>query len=184
MIASTRALTLPRRLVLPAVTTSIALPAFAEEIPLATTKMGGQLEKFVDLNKGYRLMKPTTWNSFEGEQGAYDMRWIDIVEATTSVTISTSPYTAGASIDDLADIDKLGDKLTKSRGDLLKKRTRTSDGLLYYDYEFQNNNIHELLAMCVNKNRLWQISAKAPSKTWNKREDLFRNVVGSFVPKL
>lgn len=113
-----------------------------------------------------------------GEPGAYDLRWSDIVEATASVTVSSSSY-GGGSIDNLSDVDTLASKLQKSRGgNILEKRARVSDGLLYYDYEFDNPNAtHELLSLCVNKNRLWQISAKSPEKSWKKREELFRNVV-------
>ena len=31
---------------------------------------------------------------------------------------------------------------------------------------------------------LWQLAAKAPEASWGKREALYLNVVGSFVPKL
>ncbi|KAJ8598817.1 hypothetical protein CTAYLR_008654 [Chrysophaeum taylorii] len=164
-----------------------AAPALAaESIDPATSRMGGQLEKFVDVNRGFRLMKPTTWNQFDGEVGAYDLRWTDLVETTASVTVSSSSY-SGASIDALADVDALGGKLQKSRSaDLLAKRARVSDGVLFYDFEFGNPTTatHELLAMCVNKNRLWQISAKSPEKSWAKRADLLHTVVESFVPKL
>jgi hypothetical protein len=43
---------------------------------------------------------------------------------------------------------------------------------------------HELLSLCVHKGRLWQVSAKSPDRTWPKTSPLYRNVVGSFVPKL
>ena len=39
-----------------------ALAADVLEIPPATTKMGGLLEKYADVNRGFRLLKPTTWN--------------------------------------------------------------------------------------------------------------------------
>ena len=37
--------------------------------------------------------------------------------------------------------------------------------------------------MCVHKGRLWQLAAKAPEASWGKREALYLNVVGSFVPE-
>ena len=147
--------------------------------------MGGLLEKFADVNRGFRVMKPSTWNQFEGEAGAYDFRWVDVVSPVDAVTLSTSSYGGGTSIADITDVAKLGAKLAKSRGTQVAGRARTSDNILFYDYEFvSDDGMHELLTMCVNKNRLWQISAKSPEKTWSKTNGLYRNVVGSFVPKL
>ena len=165
----------------------VAPPAFAAdvlEIPPATTKMGGLLEKYADVNRGFRLLKPTTWNQFDGEPGAYDVRWVDVVAPAESVTLSTSSYNAGQSIEDLAAVDKLGAKLANARGTLTGARARRSDSILFYDYSFAGEGRRELLTMCVHKGRLWQLAAKAPEASWGKREALYLNVVGSFVPKL
>ena len=161
-----------------------ALAADVLEIPPATTKMGGLLEKYADVNRGFRLLKPTTWNQFDGEPGAYDVRWVDVVAPAESVTLSTSTYGAGQSIEDLAAVDKLGAKLAAARGTLTGARARRSDSILFYDYSFSGEGRRELLTMCVHKGRLWQLTAKAPEASWGKREALYLNVVGSFVPKL
>ena len=161
-----------------------ALAADVLEIPPATTKMGGLLEKYADVNRGFRLLKPTTWNQFDGEPGAYDVRWVDVVAPAESVTLSTSTYGAGQSIEDLAAVDKLGAKLAGARGTLTGARARRSDSILFYDYSFAGEGRRELLTMCVHKGRLWQLTAKAPESSWGKREALYLNVVGSFVPKL
>ena len=161
-----------------------ALAADVLEIPPATTKMGGLLEKYADVNRGFRLLKPTTWNQFDGEPGAYDVRWVDVVAPAESVTLSTSTYGAGQSIEDLAAVDKLGAKLAAARGTLTGARARRSDSILFYDYSFAGEGRRELLTMCVHKGRLWQLAAKAPEASWGKREALYLNVVGSFVPKL
>ena len=165
----------------------VAPPALADdvlEIPPATTKMGGLLEKYADVNRGFRLLKPTTWNQFDGEPGAYDVRWVDVVAPAESVTLSTSTYGAGQSIEDLAAVDKLGAKLANARGTLTGARARRSADILFYDYSFSGEGCRELLTMCVHKGRLWQLTAKAPEASWGKREALYLNVVGSFVPKL
>ena len=161
-----------------------ALAADVLEIPPATTKMGGLLEKYADVNRGFRLLKPTTWNQFDGEPGAYDVRWVDVVAPAESVTLSTSSYNAGQSIEDLAAVDRLGAKLANARGTLTGARARRSDSILFYDYSFSGEGRRELLTMCVHKGRLWQLTAKAPEASWGKREALYLNVVGSFVPKL
>ena len=148
-----------------------------EEVPPVTTRMGGLLEKYADVSRGFRMMKPSAWNIFEGEAGAYDVRFADLVDVAAAVTISTSSY-GGTAVDGLGDVDTLGAKLGKSRGALLKQGSRLVEGVVFYDYEFEaSNNFHELLSLCVNKGKLWQISAKAPDRIWKKKSDLFKNVV-------
>lgn len=144
--------------------------------------MGGLLDKFGDVNRGFRIYKPSTWNQFENGDG-YDFRWTDIVDKRDVITLSTSAY-SGDRISDLAGVDRLGEKLAKSHGDVVAGRARTSDGILFYDYIFKGETAYELLTMCVNKSRLWQLSARTPAASWEKREGLLRNVVGSFVPRL
>ena len=163
----------------------LAAPVYAfDEVEPETTRMGGLLEKYGDVNRGFRMMKPAIWNQFEGEAGAYDVRFTDLIDVAASVTISTSSY-SGKSIDALASLDTLGAKLVKSRRSIVSQSARSTDDIVFYDYEFDaNDNYHELLSLCVAKNKLWQISAKAPDKIWAKKKDLFRNVIYSFVPKL
>ena len=36
----------------------------------STTRMGGQLEPYADIARGFRLNKPAAWNDFDGEAGA------------------------------------------------------------------------------------------------------------------
>ena len=47
-----------------------------------------------------------------------------------------------------------------------------------------DTNAHELLTLVVAKSKLWSISCKAPSKTWESRAPIFANVIGSFFPRL
>ena len=148
------------------------------------TKYRPRPTRAAQVNRGFRLLKPTTWNQFDGEPGAYDVRWVDVVAPAEAVTLSTSTYGAGQSIEDLAAVDKLGAKLANARGTLTGARARRSDSILFYDYSFAGEGRRELLTMCVHKGRLWQLAAKAPEASWGKREALYLNVVGSFVPKL
>lgn len=156
------------------------------EVPLSKSRVGGYLEPFADVNRGFKLLKPTSWNQFEGESGAYDFRWVDLVEASSAITVSSNSY-SGGSIEAIADVEKLGAKLAKSRGEVVSSLARITEGVLFYEYEFgvsDQGKVRELLALCVNKGRLYQISAKAPEKSWAKREALYRGVVASFAPKL
>jgi hypothetical protein len=71
-----------------------AFPAFAEvdeETPLITTRMGGLLEKYQDGTRGWRILAPSGWNKFEGEVGAYDVKWQDLVDPRDNVKVSSTP---------------------------------------------------------------------------------------------
>jgi hypothetical protein len=78
-----------------AVLSSISLPAFAEviseETPKVTTRMGGLLERYQDGGRGYSILAPSGWNKFDGEVGAYDTKWQDLVDPRENIKISSTP---------------------------------------------------------------------------------------------
>ncbi len=37
--------------------------------------MGGLLDVYKDINKGFVLLRPTGWNQFEAAPGEYDIKW-------------------------------------------------------------------------------------------------------------
>jgi hypothetical protein len=39
------------------------------------SRMGGLLDSYKDINKGFSLYKPTGWNQFEAAPGEYDIKW-------------------------------------------------------------------------------------------------------------
>jgi hypothetical protein len=59
--------------------------------PDKVSRMGGQLEKFQDGTRGFRMLAPSGWNKFEGEVGAYDIMWRDLVDVRENIKISTIP---------------------------------------------------------------------------------------------
>ena len=46
-----------------------------------------------------------------------------------------------------------------------------------------NERYHELLALCINRGKLFRVNAVTSNKKWDKRKDLYKNVVLSFVPR-
>lgn len=74
---------------------SIPLPcqsaSAVEKIPLTTTKLGGQLEPFADVNKGYRCAKPLGWNRYDGTAGEYVVKLVDLVDPTQVILLTNSP---------------------------------------------------------------------------------------------
>lgn len=159
-----------------------------DETPRVITRMGGLLEKYQDSSRGWTILSPSGWNRFEGEVGAYDMKWQDVVDNTENVKISSSPVrSTTTSIDALgADVKELGLTLaTKRNAKLIRADERQTDGILFYTFDFAiNDGTHQLLLLCVNKGRIWSLDANAKEKRWSKREELYRNILGSFMPKL
>lgn len=61
----------------PASTTSTTSTASGEssgERP-KISRLGGLLDSYKDINKGFSLYKPTGWNQFEAAPGEYDIKW-------------------------------------------------------------------------------------------------------------
>lgn len=61
------------------------------DVNLVTTKLGGQLEPFADVSRGYRMAKPLGWNRYDGTSGEYVVKMVDLVDPTTLILLTSSP---------------------------------------------------------------------------------------------
>lgn len=159
----------------------------AEETPRVVTRMGGLLEPFQDGPRGIRLMVPSGWNKFDGEVGAYDLKWQDLVDPTENIKISSSPVKSTTeSVALLGPVEEVGKSLASKRNaKLVAAEERQTDGIVFYKFEFAlNDGTHQLVQLCVSKGKLWSVDANAKEKRWSKRGELYQNVMGSFMPKL
>mmetsp|Transcript_52711 Transcript_52711/g.78732 ORF Transcript_52711/g.78732 Transcript_52711/m.78732 type:complete len:228 (-) Transcript_52711:2923-3606(-) len=166
-------------------------PAFVanldEETPKVTTRMGGLLERYQDSNRGWQILAPSGWNKFEGEVGAYDVKWQDLVDPKENVKVSSTPVKSAVSrIDVLGDFNKLGEGLASKRNaKLVTAAARLTDDILFYTFEFAiNDGTHQILVLCVNKGRIWSLDLNSTEKRWSKQKELYTNIAGSFMPKL
>jgi photosystem II oxygen-evolving enhancer protein 2 len=144
-------------------------------------------ESFQDGGRSIRMMAPSGWNKFEGEVGAYDLKWQDMVDSAENIKISSTPVkSTTTSIDVLGDVKVLGESLAAKRNAKLMSATeRQTDGILFYKFDFAiNDGTRQLLQLCVCKGKLWSLDASAKQKRWDKREELYNNILGSFMPKL
>jgi len=173
------------------ITTSSPFAAFAEpseETPKVVTRMGGLLERYQDGPRGINILAPTGWNKFEGEVGAYDIKWQDLVDPMENIKVSSTPVkSTTTSINALGeDVQAIGENLaTKRDAKLIKAEERLTEGILFYVFEFAlNDGTHQVLSLCVNKGKIWSLDANGSEKRWAKRSDLYNNVIGSFMPRL
>jgi len=166
------------------------LPANAvvdEETPRVITRMGGLLEPFQDGPRSIKMMAPSGWNKFDGEVGAYDLKWQDLVDNTENIKISSTPVKSNTtSISVLGNVEDVGKSLAARRNaKLLSATERQTDGVLFYKFDFAiSDGTHQLLQLCVCKGKLWSIDANSSERRWSKRSELYENVLGSFMPKL
>ena len=166
------------------------LPAQAEvteETPRIVTRMGGLLEPYQDGPRGIRIMAPSGWNKFDGEVGAYDLKWQDLVDPTENIKISSTPVKSTTeSVSLLGPVEEVGKSLAAKRNaKLIAAEERQTDGVVFYKFEFAiEDGTHQLLQLCVCKGKLWSVDANAKEKRWAKRGELYNNVLGSFMPKL
>jgi len=170
-----------------------SLPNVANAMPSDETariisRMGGLLERYGDTQRGLSLLVPSGWNKFEGEVGAYDLKWQDLVDPKENIKISSTPVkSTTTSITALGDdVQDIGAKLAAKRdAKLIKASERLTDSILFYTFEFAiNDGTHQLLSLSVAKGKIWSIDANTTEKRWTKREEMYYNVLGSFLPKL
>lgn len=132
-------------------------------------------------------MVPSGWNKFEGEVGAYDLKWQDLVDVSENIKISSTPVkSTSTSIDILGDVQTVGESLAAKRNaKLISATERLTDGVLFYKFDFAlADQTHQLLQLCICKGKLWSLDASAKEIRWSKRSELYENVLGSFMPKL
>jgi len=164
-----------------ATTLGVSKAASADEEKFS--RMGGLLEPFVDIQKGYKLYKPSGWTQYDQDPGVYDIKFADIIEPFETVIVSSSPVSTATSISALGDLAAVGAKFAKSRNsELVKATERTADGSLVYTLELKGDTYRELLTLSINRGKLYRVSAVATNKRWSKRSDLYNNIMLSFVP--
>lgn len=160
------------------------LSAHAASADETFSKMGGALEPYIDVQKGYKLYKPTAWNQFDADPGVYDVKFQDVINSFETVQVSSSPVSSATSISALGDIASVGAKFAKSRNAaLVSSSERDADGSLLYSMELEGEMYHEYLALTINRGKLFRLSTVTSNKRWSKRQELYKNVVLSFVPK-
>ncbi|CAM9413063.1 unnamed protein product [Phaeothamnion confervicola] len=131
------------------------------------------------------MFKPSGWNQFDGIPGEYDVKFVDIVNPSEVVIISTTPVKSDTELSALGGAQAVGEKISKSRGvELLSARERVTDQISFYDFEFKGERMHELRSLCINKGKLWSLTEVAPERQWTKREQMMRTLQTSFLPKL
>lgn len=161
----------------------------AEDTPRITTRMGGLLEPYQDGPRGFRLLAPSGWNKFDGEVGAYDVKWQDLVDPLEQIKLSSTPVKSSiASVAALGPVQELGQTLAAKRNQavLVQAAERVTEGILFYTFEFAlPDQTHQLLLLTIHKSQLWSLDANTKNLArWNKRSELYQNVLGSFIPKL
>jgi len=165
-----------------------ALAVVTDETPKITTRMGGLLEKYQDTGgRGWTILAPSGWNKFEGEVGAYDVKWEDLVDPTNNIKLSSTPVkSTTTSIDILGPVDEVGTNLASKRNaKLIATSERQTEGVLFYTFDFAlEDGTHQLLQLCVNKGKIWSLDANTTEKKFPKRRDFYYNILGSFMPKL
>ena len=110
------------------------------------------------------MMVPSGWNKFDGEVGAYDIKWQDLVDKSENIKISSTPVKSSTtSIEVLGEVQGVGVNLASKRNAKLVKATeRLTDDVLFYRFEFAiNDGTHQLLQLCVCKGKLWSIDASS-----------------------
>ena len=66
------------------------------------------------------MMVPSGWNKFDGEVGAYDLKWQDLVDPNENIKISSNPVkSTTTAIDALGEVQAVGESLAAKRLSLI-----------------------------------------------------------------
>ena len=90
------------------------------------------------------LSPPSGWNKFEGEPGAYDVKWQDLVSPAENIKVSSTPV--GSDIDSVLKlgggipVNELGEKLAKKRGAELVSANLVNSHALYCNPDAFNSS--------------------------------------------
>ncbi|CAM9583269.1 unnamed protein product [Chrysoparadoxa australica] len=161
-----------------------------EDVARVSSKLGGQLDTYVDVGKSFKLSQPLGWNKFDPQpanliSGEYDVKFVDLVAPMEEVVLRTTPTKSDTSLATLGDIGPLGEKLAKGVDmEVIAKRARKTEGILFYDFEFAGKGRHLLRTLCVHRSRLWSLTVSVGDKSWGRKETVFKALQLSFVPKL
>jgi len=186
-----------------------SLPDFAlaagsdviEEVPLLV-KRSSDLTTYTDIARGFRLQRPFGFNEFDGAGGGYVKKFASLVDFDENVLVGSVPASADkTSITDFGSLQSIGEKLAKKRnGVVLASRARSTDGIVFYEFEFSSpldaalprtgsktnrpTAQVELYELCVHKGKLWSVQATSNDKIFPKHESYLRAALASFLPKL
>ncbi|KAJ1480306.1 PsbP-domain-containing protein [Baffinella frigidus] len=161
-----------------------------EKAQVKFSRMGGVLTQYKDTSKGFQLMRPSGWNEFQNAPGEYDVKWEDLVERTELAMVGSNPVKSATSVEALGTVDKVAASLAKKKkAKVIEAVERTDDnGIKYYTMVFQagegKTGAREVYTLCVYKGRLWSVTTTTSEKRWARREDLYKNMHLSFIPKL
>lgn len=152
----------------------------------APSGLARQMEPYADVNKGFRILRPSGWNEFEGSPDNFDIKWQDVVQPLEFVTVLTAPVQRGKSMTDLGSAEAVGRSLANKRNAqlLAADQKQDADGIVYYVLEYKRESAHQLTLLTINKNKLYSVNVSASERRWSRREKLLRAVVDSFVPRL
>ena len=176
----------------------------AVDIPVVPvySKRSSDLQSYSDASKGFKLLRPFGYNEFDGVGGGYAVKFASLFNVDENVIVGSAPATAGkTSIVDYGDLEELGKKLATKRGGVLKSASaRQTEGIVFYQFEFENpldpslprtgpKNDRptvgvELYELSVNKGRLWSVQATSNDKLFKDHEATLRHVLASFLPRL
>lgn len=180
---------------------SVADDQIIEKVPLYNKK-SSEVQPYVDISRGFKLLRPFGYNEFDGAGGGYLVKFASLFDVDENIVIGSSPASADkTSITDFGSLDTIASKLLKKRGGaLLSSSARETDGIVFYQFKFENpldknlprigpqNRLAtkqiELYQLCVSKGKLWSVQATSNDQLFPEHEQRFNIALLSFIPRL
>jgi hypothetical protein len=166
------------------------------------SKKTTDLQPYSDIGRGFKMLRPFGYNEFDGAGSGYAVKFASLTDVDENIVVGSTPSSADkTSILDFGSVDSLANKLaTRRGGKVVSAKARKTEGIVYYEFEFENpldatlprpgsgknkpEKMVELYQLCVAKGRLWSVQATSNDKLFPAHESQYRNSLLSFVPRL
>lgn len=157
----------------------------------------GGLQRYLDSGDGYQFLYPNGWITVDVKNASagVDVVFRDLIETTQNLSVIISEITNNKSLTDLGTPSEVGTRFLKKINDnpgsdrqaeLINADQHEKDGKIYYTLEYQvksanNQELHDLASVTVNRGKLVTFNLSTPERNWDKVKSLFETSANSFT---
>ena len=151
------------------------------------------LEAFQSTDGRYGFFYPTGWTRIAVKDGP-EVVFHDMINSDETLSLVVSDVSPEIELEKIGSPLEVGERLMNDllapnggdrQAELLEANSREVDGHIFYDIEYlihlPQKDRHELATVIVDHGELYTFAAGTNDLRWNKVEDLFKRVIGSFT---
>ncbi|KKI99684.1 photosystem II reaction center PsbP [Prochlorothrix hollandica] len=151
------------------------------------------LQPFINVLGGYKFLYPTGWVQVQ-VSGGPDVVFRDLINPTENVSVVIQPVSSDRTLADLGTPGEVGYALqqtaiappdTGRSAELVDAYSHVNGSKTYYVLEYAvtlpDQQRHDLVAVGVNRGKLYTLDISTTESRWDQIQALFHTVVESFA---